>query len=197
MSIQSRRSALYGGLPCKLLYFHSYDEFNQFHKKNSKNNEERVFILDLDKFYNKPSYEVIGNHDCGKHMLLCNNKSSSFHYLRDTCYDQFSAVCSGDISIGYAIFFERYYLLDNPNLLWIQVDKNDAEYVKTPLLKNASFSNENNVGYYYKLMDETTDNTLLLVYFSTNQSEDDVKRYEFFIEEAKEKIFTKFSETYL
>ncbi len=198
LSIQSKRTALYGGLPLKLLNFNSYDEFSQFHNKNSKNEKEKVFILDLsDKFDDKPFFDALGSHDCGKHMLLCDNKPSTFHYLRDTCYRQFIGVGSGDISVGCYIFFERFYSLDNPNLLWTQVDKSDDEFVRTPLLKNASRSENKNIDYYYKLVDETKDKTLLLVYFATNQSEDGAKKCEVFIERAKEKIFAKFDETYL
>lgn len=198
-SIQSKRSALYGGLPLKLLYFNSYDEFSQFHKKNSKNKEEKVFILDLtDKFDDKPVYDVLGSHDCGKHMLLCNNKSSSFHYLRDTCYRQTISAIDDRTSVGCYIFFERYYSLDNPNLIWTQVDKSDDEFVRTPLLKNDSRNNDTYDRYYYKLIDETKNKTLLLVYFSSNQSEDGTTTYcETVIEEAKEKILAEFTETYL
>ncbi len=183
-----KRSNLYEGLPYMLIGYKDYDSFtNSFYNRNIKNKNEKAFILKLNDDLGEPfGFLALGLHDCGKHMLWC-KKSAPFHYLRNTFYRQLFVLETNDYTTSCYIFYQQYYELDNPNLEWIEVD---AFYEIPPTILGSSPDLDT---IFYELYDTTQERSVLKVEFSFDEKHKNSE----VIEDVKNKLLSKFTETYL
>ncbi len=164
---------------------YNYDNFMNFYNRNIKNKNEKAFILDLRSEFEKEHFLVLGLHDCGRHMLWCKN-SAPFHYLRNTTYRQSFTFETSDRPIFCYIFYQQYYELDNPKLEWRE---SDGYYQIPPYILSS-----NSDSIFYELYDTTQEKSVLMMHFSNPG--DNSEGYEV-IEDVKNKLLSKFTETYL
>ena len=181
--VGQKRARLYG-FNYKLNGY-NYDRFMNFYNRNIKNKNEKAFILDLRSEFERENFLVLGLHDCGRHMLWCKD-SDSFHYLRSTVYRQDFSFETNDWPIYCYVFYQQYYELSNPNLEW----KKSYDHYNIPPIILSSDSDS----IFYELYDTTQEKRVLMMHFSN--PDDNSEGYEV-IENVKNKLFTKFTETYL
>ena len=182
--INRKRSGLYGHFVKSNTY--NYDLFMNFYNRNIKNKNEKAFILDLRSEFEEDFFLVRGLHDCGRHMLLCKD-SDSFHYLRNTFYRQSFNLTINDYHIYCYIFYQQYYELDNPNLEWVEVD---GFYEIPGIILSLSPALDS---IFYELYDTTQEKCVLKLEFCF----DGTHKNSEIIDDVKNKLLTKFTETYL